>query len=75
MVQIIVNGQIKEWNKDTIDYNEVTHLAFPTARGQYTVMYSRGAGSPHYGTLNFDSNYAVQVKSGTTFTVIMVDKV
>lgn len=75
MVQIIVNGQIKEWNKDTIDYNEVTHLAFPTARGQYTVMYSRGAGSPHYGTLNSESTNDVPVKTGTNFTVTMVDKV
>lgn len=72
-IKINVNGVLTEWNKATINYGEVTHLAFPFAKGKFTVTYNRAV-NPQTGTLNYDSTEEVEIKERSNFNVTMTDK-
>lgn len=72
-VTLIVNAQRKPWNETRINYEEVTHLAFPDPGPPgvvitYTVEYEAGPRQNPEGSLTRTSK-AVRVKNGMIFHV------
>jgi hypothetical protein len=75
-VTIIVNAREKKWTEDTISFDQVVKLAFPTPPPSenivYTVTYRRGGGHKPEGTLT--EGESVKVKDGMIFNVTATDK-
>jgi hypothetical protein len=73
--EIIVNGQRKPWDEETISYSQVVNLAFPPPHSStefFTVQYSRGPKENPQGTLV--DGQSVKVKSGMVFDVTRTDR-
>jgi Multiubiquitin len=74
---LIVNGQPKKWEMETISFDQVVNLAFngspPTGPNvMFTVAYSRGPKENPEGTLS--EGQSVYVKSGMVFDVTPTNK-
>ena len=72
-VTIVVNAQPKVWNETKINYDQITHLAFPAPPPPgvvitYTVEYEAGPHQNPEGSLTKDSK-PVRIKNGMIFHV------
>lgn len=74
--ELIVNAQKRKWESETISFEQVVELAFPSPEFggniQYTVTYSKGPKENPDGTLV--AGQSVGVKSGMVFNVTKTDK-
>ncbi len=73
---LIVNGREKEWNEETISFEQVVILAFGTyqqnGRTAYTVTYTRGNNDKPQGSMV--AGDVVKVKHKMIFNVTATDK-
>ena len=72
---IVVNGELFTVEEETVSYDQVIQLAYPTppfAEPVYTVTF-RKAHKPHEGTLVAGQTVEVK-KKGTAFNVIVTDR-
>lgn len=68
-VNIIVNGQPKEWDEKEITFQQVTQLAFPGSTQSFTVSYTLNKKEEQLVA----SSQPVKVKDGMEFDVDATD--
>lgn len=67
--KIRINNEYINWNKATINYGEVTHVAFPYTKGKFVVSFNRTV-NPQWGTLTHESTEEVEVTNYSNFNVV-----
>ena len=73
-VNIVVNGEAKEWRKRKIDYDEVVKLAFPEGPTGGNIRYNVSWTKPDGQEGSLRPGHSVDVVEGMTFDVRNTDK-
>lgn len=73
-VNIVVNGEAKEWHKHKISYDEVVKLAFPDGPTGGNIRYSVAWTKPDGQEGSLRPGHSAGVAEGMTFDVRNTDK-